>query len=451
MIYKDKNVIVVGMAKSGIAASVLLCKLGANVTVYDAKNKSDFKEGIFDELDKYNYTDMMGKDIMPLIENTDIMVLSPGVPTGLPFIKKARELGKHVIAEIELGFDVSKADFIAITGTNGKTTTTDLTGVIFKNAGFNTHVLGNIGIPITQEALDTKEGDVVVAETAALQLDTIDTYCPKESAILNITEDHLDRYGSMENYIAAKAKIFKNQTSKDFCVLNYDNDCVRELADKIKARVIWFSSTREVENGAFVKNGRVVFRLDGKETDIMNPEDIKIPGKHNLENALAAICLACLYGISADVLEKTLKEYAGVEHRIEFVKTVNGVTFINDSKGTNPDATINAIRAMKAPTVLILGGFDKHSEFDELFADFTENIKSVVILGATAPKIAAAADKAGFCDYIMANGFKDAVIKAYKEAGEGWNVLLSPACASWDMFDNFEQRGRVFKEIVREL
>lgn len=181
MEYKNKNALVVGMAKSGIAAAVLLCKLGSNVTVYDAKKKKDFDKGIFDELDKYEYKDMMGEDIMPLIPDIDIMVLSPGVPTGLPFIKKAQELGKHVIAEIELGYDVSKADFIVITGTNGKTTTTDLTGVIFKNAGFNTHVLGNIGVPITKEALDTKEGDVVVAETAALQLDTIDTYCPKEA------------------------------------------------------------------------------------------------------------------------------------------------------------------------------------------------------------------------------------------------------------------------------
>lgn len=451
MDYKGKKTLVVGMAKSGVASAVLLCRLGADVIIYDAKKKQDLPQGIFDELSKYKYTDMLGEDVMSIINEIDIMVLSPGVPTGLPFIIKAQDLGKQVIAEIELGFSVSEADFIAITGTNGKTTTTALTGEIFKNAGIPTHVLGNIGVPITQEALETKKGDVVVAETAALQLDTIVDYKPVESAILNITEDHLDRYGNMENYIAAKAKIFKNQTEENFCVLNYDNEYVRTLHPNVKARVLWFSVESEVQDGAFVRNGMLVFKLDGKETEILPVDEIRIPGRHNLENALAATALACVFGIAGDVIAKTLREFAGVEHRIEFVATVRGVDFINDSKGTNPDATIKAIQAMKKPTILILGGYDKHSDFSELFAKFTPNIKSVVLLGATKDKIAQTAVNAGFEDYIVANNFRDAVQKAFSVADEGYSVLLSPACASWDMFENFEERGRTFKQIVKEL
>ena len=451
MDYKGKKVLVVGMAKSGVASAVLLCRLGADVIVYDAKKKQDLSEGIFAELSKYKYTDMLGQDIMPIIDSIDTMVLSPGVPTGLPFICKANELGKRVIAEIELGYSVSKADFIAITGTNGKTTTTALTGEIFKNAGIHTYVLGNIGIPISQEALETKKGDVVVAETAALQLDTIVDYKPLESAILNITEDHLDRYGNMDNYITAKAKIFKNQTEENFCVLNYDNEYVRSLSPQIKARVLWFSAENEVENGAFVREGIVMFKLDGTEKVIVPMNDIKIPGKHNLENALAATALACVYGIKEEVIAKTLREFSGVEHRIEYVKTVRGVDFINDSKGTNPDATIKAIQAMVKPTILILGGYDKKSDFTEMFLSFTPLIKTVVLLGATANKLAETANKVGFGDYIMANNFRDAVAKAFSVAEEGYNVLLSPACASYDMFDNFEERGKVFKQIVKEL
>ena len=292
MDYKNKKVLVIGMAKSGVSSAVLLCRLGADVTIYDIKPKQHLPEHLLDELEGYKYHDMLGKDPIDLIPEMDILVLSPGVPLGLPFIKKAYELNKSVIAEIELGFEVSKADFIAITGTNGKTTTTALTGEIFKSAGIPTHVLGNIGVPITQEAMQTKAGDVVVAETAALQLDTISDYRPRESAILNITEDHLDRYGTMENYIAAKAKIFKNQTAEDYCVLNYDNELVRALAPQIKAKVVWFSIDMIPQNGAYIKEGNICFSLEGKETIILPAKEVRIPGRHNLENALAASALA---------------------------------------------------------------------------------------------------------------------------------------------------------------
>ncbi|MBC5647324.1 UDP-N-acetylmuramoyl-L-alanine--D-glutamate ligase [Christensenella tenuis] len=451
MDYKDKKVLVIGMAKSGISSAALLCKLGADVTIYDVKKREDLPAELLHELDGHSYHDMLGQDPTEIVSDMDILVLSPGVPLGLPFIRKAYELEKRVIAEIELGFAVSKADFIAITGTNGKTTTTALTGEIFKNAGIPTHVLGNIGVPITQEAMQTQPGDVVVAETAALQLDTIEAYRPRESAILNITEDHLDRYGTMENYIAAKAKIFKNQTQEDYCVLNYDNGLVRGLEDQIRAGVVWFSALTIPPNGAYVADGIIRFSLDGEEIDIMPAQELRIPGRHNLENALAATALACLYGIPADVIANTLRTFPGVEHRIEFVRTVNGVTFINDSKGTNPDATLNAIRAMAAPTVLILGGYDKKSDFVPLYQAFTPMIKAVIVLGDTAGKLIDAAEECGYQNYIRATGFEDAVLKAYSIANEGDNVLLSPACASWDMFQNFEERGRIFKEIVNGL
>ena len=451
MDYKNKKVLVIGMAKSGVSSAALLCALGADVTIYDVKRREDIPAELLKELDDYQYHDMLGIDPTDQVEEMDMLVLSPGVPLGLPFIRRAYELNKPVLAEIELGFSVSKADFIAITGTNGKTTTTALTGEIFKNAGIHTHVLGNIGVPITQEALKTQPGDVVVAETAALQLDTIDTYRPKESAILNITEDHLDRYGTMENYIAAKAKIFKNQTPEDFCVLNYDNEIVRNLAPDIKAQVFWFSTEQILLDGAYVRNGSICFAVNGVERVIMPAHELHIPGKHNLENALAATALACLYGIRTEVVADTLRTFPGVEHRIEFVRKVNGVSFINDSKGTNPDATINAIHAMTEPTVLILGGYDKKNDFVPLFMEFTPMIKAVLVLGDTAQKIIDTAQSCGYENYIKANGFEDAVLKAYSIAEAGDNVLLSPACASWDMFENFEQRGEVFKEIVKGL
>ncbi len=450
MDFKNNKFLVVGMAKSGVASAVLLCKLEANVTIYDIKTKENLPKGTLDPLKNYTYNQLLGEDIIDKIQDFDVLVLSPGVPMGLPFIKKAIEFEKNIISEIELGFSVSKADFIAITGTNGKTTTTALTGEIFKKAGKNTFVLGNIGVPITQEALNTHEGDVVVAETAALQLDAIVDYKPKESAILNITEDHLDRYKTMENYTAAKARIFKNQTEEDFCVLNYDNEIVRGLQYKIKAKVVWFSVLQKVE-GAYVEGDNIVFEYNGKKSVILPCKELNIPGKHNLENALAATALAALYDIPTEVIAQTLREFKGVEHRIEFVRTLNGVTFINDSKGTNPDATINAIKAMEKPTVLILGGYDKKNDFVPLFSELTKYIKAVIVLGDTTNKIITAAKQTGYENYIKASTFEDGVLKAYSLAEKGDTVLLSPACASYDMFENFEQRGEVFKEIVNKL
>ena len=353
-----------------------------------------------------------------------------------------------VIGEIELGYICSAAEFVAITGTNGKTTTTALTGEIFRNAGFCTHVLGNIGIPIAGEATKTKPGDIIVAETAALQLETIDSFVPHACAVLNITEDHLDRYGTMDKYIAAKERIFENQTSKDYCILNYDNEITRSMAGKMTSQIIWFSRQVIPDNGVYIEEGRIISAENNGRHGICRADEVKIPGAHNLENALAATALARCYGISGSVIAQTLKTFAGVEHRIEFVREVDGVRYINDSKGTNPDATAKAADAMTRPTVIILGGYDKKNSFVSLFDGFGDMIRAAVAIGDTQANILSDAKTAGFDPVYPAESFVDAVNMSRQIAQDGWNVLLSPACASYDMFDNFEQRGRVFKEIV---
>lgn len=451
---QGKKALVAGMAKSGIASAKLLHQLGAEVWLYDKKKEEEFNLETRMEINRLKAVKYLGTsddEMLNVEEHADILVLSPGLPLDIPFIQKAYEQKKEVIAEMELGYRFSKAEFVAITGTNGKTTTTALTGEMFKNAGIHTYVLGNIGVPIAAEALNTKEGDVVVAETAALQLETTIDFKPKACTVLNITEDHLNRYGTMENYIHAKTLVFKNQTKDDFCVLNYDNEITRSLAPKVKSRLLWFSRKEEVREGAFVRDNDVVFKFNNIEKYICNIKQIYIPGNHNLENALAAVALASVMGISAQVIRHTLMEFKGVEHRIEFVKEIDGIRYINDSKGTNPDATIKAIEAMKQPTILLLGGYDKHNDFVPLFRAMEDNIKAIVALGDTAPKIMEAARVCGFKNIIRADSFLDAVVKAKNLAKPGYTVLLSPACASFDMFENFEERGKVFKEIVYSL
>ena len=447
MDFRHKKIMVVGMAKSGVASARLLIEKGADVTLYDAKTIDVFAPHTFDEF-AGRAVFAFGTDADAATQNADMLVLSPGVPTTLPFIVNARQRGQKIIGEIELGYICSDADFIAITGTNGKTTTTALTGEVFKNAGFTTHVLGNIGVPIAGEAMKTKKGDVVVAETAALQLETIDTFTPRACAVLNITEDHLDRYGTMDKYIAAKERVFENQTEKDFCVLNYDNDITRGMADKPKSQIIWISRQVTPERGVCIDKGRIVsIEPDGRH-DICHADEVHIPGAHNLENALAATALARCCGIPAHVIAHTLKTFPGVEHRIEFVREVDGVRYINDSKGTNPDATEKAAAAMMRPTVIILGGYDKKNSFTSMIAGFGDAIKAVVAIGDVQENILRDAQEAAFSAVYTAGSFEEAVQKCRDIAQDGWNVLLSPACASYDMFDNFEQRGRVFKEIV---
>ena len=440
---RQKTALIVGMAKSGIAAARLLYQDNYRIIINDMKPEI---KGLFEQLSGIAYEVKLGANPMDLLDGVDLLVPSPIIPMTRAFIVEAKRRGIEVISEIELGYRYSKADFVCITGTNGKTTCTALTGELFKAAGRTTYVLGNIGIAISAHALDTKKGDVVVAETAALQLEGNSRFHAIAAGVCNITPDHLDHFGTMENYIAAKAKILDNQTADDFAVLNYDDPIVKDFAKLTSAKVLYFSRKEEVPEGMFLRGTTLVYRINGEEKELMDANDIRIPGNHNLENAMLCALLALSQGIAPETIQSVFKTFAGVEHRIEYVCTRS-----NDSKGTNPASTVRAIESMKKPTVLILGGYDKHISFDELFEAFTPIVKTCVVIGDTQQQILDTAARFGYADLCRtADSFGAAVDLAHDLASPGDAVLLSPACASWDMFDNYEQRGRVFKEIARE-
>ena len=437
---QQKTALIVGMAKSGIAAARLLYENGYRVIINDMKPEI---KGLFDALSGIAYEVRLGDDPMDLLDGVDLLIPSPIIPFFRLFIVEAKRRGIEVISEIELGYRYSKADFVCITGTNGKTTCTTLTGEIFKAAGRKTFVLGNIGVAISAYAMETKPGDVIVAETAALQLEGNVRFHAKAAGVCNITPDHIDRFGSMEKYIAAKAKIFDNQTGDDFAVLNYDDPIVRDFEKLTPAHVLFFSRKAEVPEGMYMDGDTIMLRWAGKDTPFMDRKEIYIPGGHNLENAMLCALLALSQWIDAEVIRETLRTFKGVEHRIEFVCERSGVRYINDSKGTNPDSTVKAIEAMDRPTVLILGGYDKHTGFEEVFDALPgSHVKACVVLGQTADEIMETAKR---------HGFENICYRCRDLAEPGDNVLLSPACASWGMFDNYEQRGRVFKDIVRKF
>ncbi len=442
----NKKVLVIGMARSGIAAAKLLKTLGANVILNDSKAINDI-EGL--PPGEYIYKTGVNPD--GLIDGCDLIVISPSVPPGLPALQEARRRGIEVLTEIELGYRLCKGQTVAISGTNGKTTTTTLTGRIFSDANRSNFVVGNIGVPYSAHALEAHPRDIMVTEISSYQLECIDTFHPHVAAMLNITPDHLNRHGDMNGYIAAKKRLFRNQTHKDFAVLNYDDETVRSMAEDIDARVLFFSYEKELGEGIFIEDGIITFCLGALKQPICKCSEVNIKGRHNIENAMAAAAIGMLMGVSAANVAQTLMSFEGVEHRIETVRTLNDITFINDSKGTNPDSTIKAIQTMTKPTVLILGGYDKGGEFDGLIKEYTDNIRHTVVLGETSQKIIAALERAGIKEYTCAGSFEEGVRLAGEAARPGWNVLLSPACASFDMFADFEERGRVFKELVNSL
>ena len=450
---RQKTALVVGMARSGIASAKLLAKNGYRVIINDLKRDIS---GLFEALGDIEFVNGLGAPPEAFLEETDLMVLSPVIPIFRPFVKSAIDMGIEVIGEIELGYRYCDrgSKFVCIGGTNGKTTTTALTGEIFKTAGRNTFVLGNIGIPICEHAEEVKAGDFVVAETASLQLESIVDFRANAAGLLNITEDHINRFGSMEAYIAAKVRMFENQTEEDFAILNLDDPIVRGMANKTKARVIYISLESEPEEGAFIRDGSIMWRFDGREVKVLPISELRIPGEHNVQNAMCAIALSLCMGIELEPLRKTLREFPGVEHRIEFVREKNGVQYINDSKGTNPDSTIKAVRAMGRPTILLLGvgEYDKFSDFVPLFKEFNGKVKAVIASGKTVPEILTAADATGFTNVVVcSDGLKEMVKLAESMAKPGDTVLLSPAAASWGMFDDFEHRGKVSKDIVNKL
>ncbi len=451
MVVKNKNVLVFGTGISGIGAVGLLESEGANVILYDGNEKLE-EDAVRSKLAEGSKAEIViGEFPEGLADRLDIAVLSPGVPTDLPVVNQMRDNGVYITGEVELAYSFGKGSVLAITGTNGKTTTTTLLGEIMKNFLDEVYVVGNIGNPYTIVAKDMTEKSVAVAEMSSFQLETIDTFAPKVSAILNFTPDHLNRHHTMEAYVDAKKNIAKNQTESDFCVLNYEDPLTKEFGEEVKAKVIYFSSARILDQGIFLRDGDIVFKDEKGEVTFCNVNELQILGTHNYENVMAAAAMAYAYGVPADVIRATCLAFGGVEHRIEFVAEKNGVTYYNDSKGTNPDAAIKGIQAMNRPTVLIGGGYDKNSVFTEWIQSFDGKVKKLILLGATKEKIAADAEKCGFTDYVYVDTFEEAMELAVKLAEPGDAVLLSPACASWGMFPNYEVRGQRFKELVHEL
>ena len=450
--WAGKRVLIVGMARSGIAAAQLLCREGARVTVNDMKPREAFGEKL-EALADLPVDFRLGEDGIDALKGQDTLVISPGVPIDAPIVKAAREKGIAVTGEMEMAAALVKGSLVAVTGTNGKTTTVSLLGAIFEAAGKVAHVCGNIGYPLSAAAMESRYDHVVVAEVSSFQLETTAAFHPLSAAVLNVTEDHLNRHGTMEVYTNLKRHIFAAQDESNFAVLNFDDEACRGMAEGLRSKVLYFSRLGEVDQGAFVRDGKIMVRIGDEEKAVCEAEELRIPGPHNLENALAAAAVAFSRGVPAPVIRQALRTFPGVEHRIEFTRELDGVRYINDSKGTNADSTIKAVEAMKAPTAIILGGYDKHVSFDAL-AETIANaplIENCVLIGDTADQIEGALKKAGYSRIHRAASLGEAVEKCRALSAPGGNVLLSPACASFDMFEDYEQRGRVFKEIVAQL
>ena len=461
MIVKDKNVLVFGSGISGEAACALLLKEEAKVVLYDGNDKLNPEEirakiegGDSESLEIILGT-LEGDRKGELLDKLSLVVMSPGVPTDLPIVNEMREKGLPIWGEIELAYVFGKGDVLAITGTNGKTTTTSLLGEIMKNYAQSSFVVGNIGNPYTSIALQTREDSVIVAEMSSFQLETIQTFCPRVSAILNITPDHLNRHHTMEEYIRVKECITENQTMDDLCVLNYEDEILRPFGEKLmaekKVQVMYFSSLRALKDGIYYQDGEIRIAKNGETELLTRTDDLKLLGLHNFENVMVASAMALHAGVPMENVRKVIQEFAGVEHRIEYVCEKDGVAYYNDSKGTNPDAAIKGIQAMNRPTLLIGGGYDKQSTYEEWIQAFDGKVRFLVLIGDTKEKIAKAARSVGFNDIIMADNLKEAVQICHDKANAGDAVLLSPACASWDQFKSYEQRGELFKEYVRAL
>ena len=450
---RGKRVLVCGMARSGIAAAKLLCEKGAQVTISDLKDETSFK-GELEELRALGCTFALGEGPEAHLAGMDLVVISPGIAWAKPFIGQAQRMGIEVIGELELGARLTRGTLVAITGTNGKTTTTTLVGELFRATGRTTHVVGNIGYPITATAGISRDDDVTVAEVSSYQCEGISTFHPKVGAVLNITEDHIVRHGSMDVYVAMKRRIFDRQTAQDVAVFNYDDATCRKMAEGLRSHVAWFSRKTAVPYGAYVEDGFIVLKMGERCEVVCRTDEVYIPGPHNLENALAAVCITGALGVPAETMREVLRTFKGVEHRIETVRELDGVTWINDSKGTNVDSTQKAIATMTRPTVLILGGSDKKVSFDPLAETIREapQIAHCVLIGDTAEQIRAALERVGYTAYTMTGyDFDLCLATCRKLAQQGGCVLLSPACASFDMFTDYEHRGKVFKEKVMAL
>ena len=448
---QNRKVLVVGTGISGIGAAKLLKETGARPILFDNNEKLDIEGFKKQNEDIADITVILGSVPEELKGEIALLVISPGVPIDLPLVEEFKIAGIPVWGEIELAYRFGKGHIIAITGTNGKTTTTTLTGEIMKAYYSSVYVVGNIGKPYTETALETKEDSVIVAEISSFQLETIHNFAPEVSAILNITPDHLNRHHTMECYASVKESIASNQTKQEICVLNYEDNYTRQFGDRCPASVVYFSSKRELSDGIYLKGEDIYRAKEGKSEKLLNIHELHLVGICNVENVMAAIGISLAMQVPMDIILDTVKNFKAVEHRIEFVDTKNGVDYYNDSKGTNPDAAIQGIRAMTKPTVLIGGGYDKQNEYDEWIEAFDGKVKAFVLIGQTKEKIAECARKHGIENIILADTFEEAFNICVEWAEPGDAVLLSPACASWGMFPNYEVRGRMFKEFVKKI
>jgi UDP-N-acetylmuramoylalanine--D-glutamate ligase len=450
---KDKRVLVVGLGKSGVASALFLKAHGAKVTVSDTKSGDELRNEIPVLLD-HGITVETGGHGERTFRGQDLIIVSPGVPVDSPALVQARSLGEKVIGEVELAAQFLPGPIVAITGSNGKTTTTTLTGEILAASGLPTLVGGNIGTPaITLVDRRAQPETAIVLEISSFQLETIQTFRPKVAVVLNVTPDHLDRHRTFETYVNAKARVFENQTRDDFAVLNEDDPTCVRLASRTRAQVFWFSRQKEVKQGAWVRDGNIVFRDASQKREIMLASEIPLKGAHNLENVLAAVCAGALMGCVPEKIRQAVRDFKAVEHRLEFVATIRGVDYYNDSKATNVDATIKALESFPANIHLILGGKDKGSDYTLLNDLLRQRVKRVYTIGAAAEKIESqiVSSKSGGPELVHAETLENALRKANTAAQPGDVVLLAPACASFDQFRNYEQRGQVFKDVVRTL
>lgn len=443
--------LIVGAGRSGIAAAKMLLSLGFDFAIYDGNtnlNTNEVKEKIETEKDIHF---ILGQCCDKDIEDIDICVVSPGVSLETDIMKKVLSKNIPVWSEIELAYRHDKGTVLAITGTNGKTTTTSLTYEIVKAYNEKTLLVGNIEIPYANLVLSSSEDGFTVAEISSFQLETMVNFKPHVSAVLNITPDHLDRHKTMQNYQNLKKSIAKNQDENDFCVLNYEDDVLRQMAQEVSCKVVFFSSRHELFDGIYYKDGEIILSQNGKKNVVLKTSNVKLVGLHNFENIMAAIAITYSAGVPLEIIKNVTENFVAVEHRIEYVLEKNGVKYYNDSKGTNTDAAIKAIDAMPSQTVLIAGGYDKKSDYDEWISHLHGKCKLLILIGQTRENIALSCDKAGFKPYVFAESMQEAVSIAFENAKNGDCVLLSPACASWGMFKSYQQRGDIFKSCVRSL
>ena len=461
MDFKDKKIAVVGIAKSGMALINFLVKRGAEITALDKKEK--LSDEIIMELESLKINFRLGDKYLEELERYEMIYTSPGIPVDLPELVLAKKWGQKISSETELFFELCPAKIIGITGTNGKTTTTILIGELLKLKASNENprtkvwVGGNIGEPLLEIVEKIKPSDLVVLELSSFQLENL-IKSPQISVITNITPDHLDRHKTMENYIGAKTNIIRYQDTNNFAILNFDDPLTKKLVGEAAAKVIFFSANSQVD-GVYIKNNKVKSQATGAVHDLLDVSSIKIPGKHNLSNVLAACAVADILGVGAEQIKDVIANFIGVEHRIEFVRELDGVKYYNDSKATTPDSTIAAIDAFDVPIVLIAGGSEKNADFSNLADAIIKKVRDLVLIGLTAPKMGEAVrlalEKKGLSlsDFRIhyKKTFEEAIRLAKSKATAGDVVLLSPACASFDMFENYEKRGEIFKEIVNSF